>query len=206
MDVTRNDMRNFTHIQTNNDQIYCPRTENRCDRDRVAEVRRLFIAREIAPEKQRQFFSLIDVGRIKARRTKKNDGVFINLSAVTARKQFDAQFIRMLKHAPYLSSKRATKPPRAVNDFDIIKINNADESRNCHKIQYMNKRAQKLCIHFHNFKFQYFAIMHLFDCINKNIRTTEKKYIYAHACMRTLRMVIDLVSIWPFCFDKKYFF
>lgn len=53
----------------------------------MAEVRRLFIAHEIAPsEKQWQFFSLIDVGRIKARRTKKNDGVFINLSAVTARK------------------------------------------------------------------------------------------------------------------------
>jgi len=33
----------------------------------------------------------------------------------------------MLKHAPYLSSKRATKPPRALNDFDIIKIKNVDE-------------------------------------------------------------------------------
>jgi len=43
----------------------------------VAEVRRLFIAREIVPsEKQWQFFSLIDVGCIKARRTKKNDGVY----------------------------------------------------------------------------------------------------------------------------------
>lgn len=115
----------------------------------------------------------------------------------------------MLKHAPYLSSKRATKPPRAVNDFDIIKINNADESRNCHKIQHKNKRTQKLCINFHNFKFQYFAIMHLFGDINKNIRTNTKNtcmlHIYICASVHVLCMMIDLVSIRPFCFDKKIF-
>lgn len=51
----------------------------------------------------------------------------------------------MLKHAPYLSSKRATKLPRVVNDFDIIKINNADESRNCQKYTTQeNKKSAKI--------------------------------------------------------------